>query len=280
MCEILGASAARRTDYNSYLREFFSHAEANPHGWGLALFDKGEPRVKKEPVSALQSAYVKELLLAPVESELMLAHIRYATKSGIEYRNTHPFVLRDSAERTWTLVHNGTIFESNVLSGFVARQFGTTDSERILRYLVSRINEERDKKGGAVRIQSDSVLSHCIRCDSILSNRMLSDAERIKVVEKVLYTITPENKVNVLISDGELLYVHTNYRSSLYILDDRYRVTVSTKPLDSGDWRELPLNTLLVFRKHEQIYQGAPHENEFFDSEEKMRFLFLDYSGI
>ena len=260
MCEILGASAARRTDYNSYLREFFSHAGTNPHGWGLALFEKGEPRVKKEPVSALQSAYVKELLLAPVESELLLAHIRYATKGGIEYRNTHPFVLRDNAERTWTLVHNGTIFESDVLSGFVTRQFGTTDSERILRYLVSRINEEREKKGGA--------------------ERMLSDTERIKTVEDVLYTITPENKVNVLISDGELLYVHTNYRSSLYILDDRSRIIISTKPLDGGDWRELPLNTLLVFRKHEQIYQGAPHDNEFFDSEEKMRFLFLDYSGI
>lgn len=260
MCEILGASAARRTDYNIYLKEFFSHAGTNPHGWGLALIEKGESRVKKEPVSALQSAYVKELLLAPVESELMLTHIRFATKGGIEYRNTHPFILRDGAERVWTLVHNGTIFESEALAGYFARQYGTTDSERILRYLVSRINEESEKKGGDARI--------------------LSDAGRIKIVEDVLYTITPENKVNVLISDGELLYAHTNYRDSLHMYIDRYGAIISTKPLDSGRWHELPLNTLLVFRRHEQIYQGSPHDNEFFDSEEKMRFLFLDYSGI
>ena len=38
MCEMLGISAKRRREVNAMLREFFSHAERHPHGWGLARF--------------------------------------------------------------------------------------------------------------------------------------------------------------------------------------------------------------------------------------------------
>ena len=34
MCEMLGISAKRRRKANATLREFFSHAERHPHGWG------------------------------------------------------------------------------------------------------------------------------------------------------------------------------------------------------------------------------------------------------
>lgn len=29
-----------------------------------------------------------------------------------------------------------------------------------------------------------------------------------------------------------------------------------------------------------EIFRGAPHDYEFFDSEEKMRYLYLDFAGI
>ena len=40
------------------------------------------------------------------------------------------------------------------------------------------------------------------------------------------------------------------------------------------------MNTLLAFESGRCKYTGKPHENEFFDSEEKMRMLFLDYAGL
>ena len=257
MCEILGASACSETDFGGYLREFFSHGGANPHGWGLALFEKGQPKIEKEPVSALESVLVKIILRRPVEAKLLLAHIRFATKGAIEYRNTHPFMVRDVSGLAWTLVHNGTIFESDELSGYFAVQEGTTDSERVLRYLVACINTEINNK-----------------------SRSLSEEERIRIVERMLYTVTPENKVNLLISDGSLLYVHTNYRHSLHVLRRPSFALFSTKPLSDDQWEELPLNTLLVFNKGKLIYRGKPHNNEFFDCEEKTRLLFLDYAGI
>ena len=56
MCEMLGMSAKRKRRANGLLREFYSHAEAHPHGWGLARFPAGAaPAVEKEAVKATAS---------------------------------------------------------------------------------------------------------------------------------------------------------------------------------------------------------------------------------
>ena len=124
-------------------------------------------------------------------------------------------------------------------------------------YTVDRINGEEQKKG-----------------------RPLSQEERFAVIDAVMKEITPENKVNLLLFDGELLYVHTNYRDSLHFLRKKTAVFVSTRPLDKEKWEKVPMNMLLAFESGRCRYTGKPHENEFFDSEEKMRMLFLDYAGL
>ena len=257
MCELFGVSGVKKSDCRRFLREFYSHGREHPHGWGIALIEGNSVRMRKEPVCSLESTFLKKRLSSPIRSNLLLAHIRLATKGSIEYKNTHPFILADNSGRTWTLEHNGTIFESGVLSGYVRRQDGSTDSERILCYLVDRMNRAIQKK-----------------------KRRLTDEERAQVVEDVIYTVTPENKVNLIVSDGELLYVHTNYKGSLHRHEDEERVVFSTKPLTENHWEELALNTLYVYRKNVLIYEGIPHTNEFFDSEEKMRLLFLDFAEM
>lgn len=165
--------------------------------------------------------------------------------------------MRDNCDRTWTLAHNGTIFECDALSSFVYSQQGQTDSERILCYLISRMNESQKKKG-----------------------KGLSQEERVRLVEKVIGEITPENKVNLLLYDGELLYVHTNYRNSLHRCRKGRAVIISTRPLDGNVWENIPLNTLLVYKKGSLLYTGTNHGHEFIDSEEKTRLLFLDYANL
>lgn len=59
----------------------------------------------------------------------MIAHIRLATRGTMDYENTHPFVMRDNSDRTWTLAHNGTIFECEALNPFVSSQQGQTARE-------------------------------------------------------------------------------------------------------------------------------------------------------
>lgn len=257
MCELFGVSALDKIELNDLLREFFSHGTEHPHGWGMAFFYSNSVSLEKQPENSCKSNYLKQRLRAKISTDKMLAHIRLATRGTMEYENTHPFVMRDNDNRTWTLIHNGTIFECESLNRFAHVQQGQTDSERILCYIISKVNALQEEKGTA-----------------------LSPKERFELVDEILCEITPENKVNLLLFDGELLYVHTNYPGSLHICEKGQGVVISTRPLDYGPWKELPLNTLEAYWKGKKLYTGTNHGNEFVDSEEKMKLLFLDFANL
>lgn len=241
MCELLGVSSVEKLPCNVLLREFYSHGTEHPDGWGLATFYENAVSLEKEPVSAVGSAYLRTRLTDDIVEDILLAHIRKASVGTLAYRNTHPFTRRDDSERMWTLIHNGTIFESAVLEPYKLQQRGESDSERILCYLVGQIN----------------------------AGRAISAQDRFSVVDKVIHAITPGNKVNLLIYDGELLYVHMNHRRSLYLWDRPGALVVSTQPLNQENWREVPLNTLLAYRQGELIYVGRSHPNEYIKTEDK-----------
>ena len=117
MCELLGFSSRRRRNVTPLLREFFSHAERHPHGWGLARFeDASAPQIEKEPVKATESETLRRILDEGVEAQTLLGHIRLATVGTIEFANCHPFSEADNSGRVWTLVHNGTIFSGGALN--------------------------------------------------------------------------------------------------------------------------------------------------------------------
>ncbi len=186
----------------------------------------------------------------------MIAHIRLATRGSQSYENTHPFVMRDNSGRTWTLAHNGTVFDCDLLNPFTHCQQGQTDSERILAYITSRMDIEMENK------------------------KELPAQERFGIVDKILCEITPENKINLLLFDGELMYVHTNYQNSLYRCRKGDAVIISTKPLGRHVWEPVPMNTLAAYKDGKQMYTGTNHRNEFFETEEKMRLLFLDFANL
>lgn len=256
MCELFGVSSGKKLELNELLLKFFSHGFAHPNGWGMAFFYGNAVSLEKQPEASHKSVYLKQRLQSKVEADNMIAHIRLATRGNINYENSHPFVMRDNCNRTWTLAHNGTIFDCDLLNSFVHIQKGQTDSERILLYIVSRINTENERKNE------------------------LSAQDRFEVIDKVICEITPENKVNLLLFDGELMYVHTNYKNSLYRRQKGEAVVISTTPLDYQKWESVPMNTLTAYRDGKQVFTGTNHKNEFFESEEKMRLLFLDFANL
>ena len=148
MCELLGFSSRRRRNVTPLLREFFSHAERHPHGWGLARFeDASAPQIEKEPVKATESETLRRILDEGVEAQTLLGHIRLATVGTIEYANCHPFSEADNSGRVWTLVHNGTIFSGGALNDYLGVQFGETDSERVLLHFIARVNRQQIRLG-------------------------------------------------------------------------------------------------------------------------------------
>lgn len=257
MCELFGVNSAEKIQLNDLLREFFSHGEEHPHGWGMAFFYGNAVSLEKQPENSCKSNYLKQRLRARIEADKMIAHIRLATRGNMDYENTHPFVMRDSSDRTWTLAHNGTIFECEALNPFVHGQQGQTDSERILCYIISRINAAQEQR-----------------------KRALSQEERFYLLDEIVCEISPENKLNLLLYDGELLYVHTNYQNGLFRCRKGTAMLVSTKPLDRDAWENVPMNTLLAYQDGSLFFTGTNHEHEFIDSEEKMRLLFLDFANL
>ena len=147
MCEIFGLSSQSDFEANDYLKNFYSHSTHHPHGWGLACIARNGALIEKESIEASKSNYLKERLSQPVESKIILAHIRYATIGNVEYRNCHPFTGKDNTGRRWTLIHNGTIFDYPKLNPYIQKQMGDTDSERIFIYLMERLNDAQIQKG-------------------------------------------------------------------------------------------------------------------------------------
>ena len=52
MCQLFGICSSEEYQINDYLKEFFSHSNAHPHGWGMAfmeiIFSKREYQEKPD----------------------------------------------------------------------------------------------------------------------------------------------------------------------------------------------------------------------------------------
>ena len=188
MCELFGINSEENIQINDYLKEFFSHSYAHPHGWGMACMNENMVQVEKEPMQASKSNYLKERLSVPVQAKNAFAHIRYATIGNVEYRNCHPYTKKDKSGRWWTLIHNGTIFDYAPLNKYVSIQNGDTDSERILLYLVELVDQEER------RLQ-----------------RTLDAKERFWLLDSVIAKMAEGNKLNLMLYDC-LLYTSPSPR--------------------------------------------------------------------
>ncbi len=241
MCELFGFSSRKEMRLQPYLREFFSHSVRHPNGWGLATFENGNPTLRTEMISAEKSKVLPAIVQSLPDSQLLLAHIRRATVGGVKPENCHPFVRRDNSGRAWTLMHNGTVFSGNELNRYKDCQNGDTDSERILLYLIDLINQQIQKKGEL-----------CV-------------SDRIHAVEQTVRELSYRNKLNLLVYDGSVLYVHMNMRDTLFVSQHDEGAMFCTVPLEPRGWKPLPLNSLLVYDEGTLIYQGENHRNEYID---------------
>ncbi|SEK67280.1 class II glutamine amidotransferase [Ruminococcus albus] len=237
MCELIGFSAARPTDIKEQLKEFFSHSASNPHGWGIMYGD----RLIRGCERASDSAAVERLLQTLEDQTTTLGHIRFATVGSIKLENCHPFTGRDITGRQWTLIHNGTIYSGSSLIPYLNNQSGDTDSERLFLFLMDTLN-------------------------SAQQNGELSQQERCELVDNFIKEMSHKNKLNLMIYDGELLYIHKNMKDTMLYrkLDSGY--LFSTTALDDSEWNDVPIAQLMVYKEGEQVYIGRQHDGIFIPS--------------
>ena len=247
MCELLGISSKTPDDYKEILREFFKHSYFNPHGWGMMYMSDGEMKIARETVSANESEIIDDLICQLQKQKVLLAHIRYATVGSRRLENCHPFVRKDQSGRQWIMIHNGTVYSGNMINKYAKCQSGDTDSERILMCLMDAMNQAIDKNGGS-----------------------LNEKQRFEVIDGFVGEISPRNKVNLMIYDGEILYAHKNMKNTLSFKRQNDGIILATKPLDDEGWIPLPMTRLLGFKAGKLIYQGTDHGNVFVSSLESI----------
>ena len=187
---------------------------------------------------ASESLVLPILLKNLKPQEILLGHIRFATVGSIRYENCHPFADRDITGRQWTLIHNGTIYSGSRLIPYLNTQKGDTDSERLFRLLIDTVNSA----------QQDGELDSTERCE---------------VIEKFIRDIAPRNKLNLMIYDGEQLYIHKNMENTMCYRKLDTGHIFSTTPLDDEEWTDVPTAQLLVYRDGERVCEGKPHDGVF-----------------
>ena len=237
MCELLGFTSSRSTDISDFLRAFFSHSINNPHGWGIMYETEGH-EILKEPVSAENSSWLSDIIGCIPPQKSTLAHIRFATVGSVSEHNCHPFTGSDISGREWTLIHNGTIFNSRNIHRYSAVQKGDTDSERLFLSLIDTINE------------------HTAR--SVPNER-----ERFEIVNRFIVENSPRNKLNLMIYDGDLLYVHKNLKNTLCFKRLKEGLIFATKPLDSGVWIPFPMAQVIAYKHGQEVHRGDRHKGTF-----------------
>lgn len=236
MCELFGVSSSENLTVNSYLKTFMSHSTDHPHGWGMAVFYGDAVSLEKEPQTAFKSSYLQSRLSHPVIVKNMIAHIRLATMGKMSYENCHPFVKRTKTDRPFTLAHNGTFFEPGDLAEYRFVEEGSTDSEQLLCHIIHEMDAE---------------------------DRDLTAAERFAIIDRIVVEHTENNKVNLLIYDGELMYVHTNMQGTLHYSQRGKSVLFSTVPLDEGEWKPVPMMQLQAWKEGCLLYEGTKHNHEY-----------------
>lgn len=239
MCELFAINARSPQVANDYLRTFYSHSVEHPDGWGLSWRENGAIRLVKEPVRAVDSQLLAELLEQPLAARNMVGHIRKATHGIHSYENCHPFVEEDVLGTEWCVAHNGIVVNDDLLAGYTNWETGQTDSECVVLFLLDVLEEAERRNNG--------------RLDFDLAFYALAAA---------ISQLSVGNLLNLVISDGTCTYVHTNSPTpTLHYLQKDEAVIVSTQPLDDGPWQPVPSRRLVAFCEGQLVRMAPEHCN-------------------
>jgi glutamine amidotransferase len=185
MCRLLGIRANKAVDIGFVMlnapKPFKSFGKGNPDGWGIGYYRGHAARVVREPQNALSSK-IFDHHVKRIQSNLVIGHVREASRGKNCLANTHPFIYGK-----WIFCHNGTlaIFEEikkELAPKYRKRIRGTTDSEVLFYWILQHI----EKATNAV----DGIRSALAQIDSRKRGRTTS--------------------LNFLLSDGKTLYAYRN----------------------------------------------------------------------
>jgi len=232
MCELFGLSCNEKDRATRSLPVFreYSVISGAEHGWGIAYYQDDEVILKRKPEKAKMSPDFKKMI-EEAKSNIIIAHLRLATRGKICEENCHPFK-QHFLNKDWIFAHNGQV------KGIPThpRSRGETDSEQVFHFILDKIKEYQNQ--GGIRGVFPGIM-YGIK----------------KVFEKC--GRDRDIHLNFLMSDGDILYAFHHYPGKpMYILrrekDYGGAILISTQKLsDDEGWKKLPSDKLLLVNRGE-----------------------------
>ena len=96
-----------------------------------------------------------------------------------------------------------------------------------------------------------------------ISHSVPNERERFEIVNNFIVENASRNKLNLMIYDGDLLYVHKNLKNTLCFKRLENGIIFATKPLDDGVWIPFPMAQVIAYKHGREVYRGERHKGTF-----------------
>jgi predicted glutamine amidotransferase len=145
MCRMLGVVSLSARSFELLLEEaprsIAVLSGQHPDGWGIAVGRGNAAWTVRHGLLRAGDDRVFHSLSAGTLGDVIVAHVRKRTRGTVTFENTHPFVAEP-----WVFTHNGTVedvryLETNSSAERRAQVRGETDSERLLAFLLTRLDD-------------------------------------------------------------------------------------------------------------------------------------------
>jgi predicted glutamine amidotransferase len=155
-------------------------------------------------------------------SKVLIAHFRKASEGAKALGNTHPFIYKDMI-----FCHNGDVHNSERLVIPGVKYEGTTDSERLFRFIASRLETAVQKRYAAL-------------LPDIISE---------------IKDVCPYSSLTFLLSNGERLIGYRDFTEeenyyTLHYAKIGKSFIFCSEPLPGFEWKSLGNGELLIVNKH------------------------------
>jgi predicted glutamine amidotransferase len=237
MCRILGCVASEPVSVRHELLEadnpMIRQSQEHDSGWGMAVYERSdaEPRLVRFPVAAHADDGFRPA--TELCGRIFNVHVRRATMGGLTLENTHPFCIGD-----YSFSHNGTILEfPRLLEEGVRPPRGDTDSEHFFNFLLRDL-DPADVPGSLRRAT-------------------------LAVIDR-----SPFSGLNVLLSDGEVLYAYRLGVFELHWLARDGQLLVASERLTSEPWHSVQQDVLLTLDPSDPV---EPHAERLLGDEDLAR---------
>ena len=216
-----------------------------PDGTGIGYYrEDNRPVVDKHPLAAYEDQRFAEEA-REITSRTFVAHVRYASGTPVNLKNTHPF-----AQSGRLFAHNGVIGDlpalERALGDDISLVQGDTDSERYFALITREIARARGVREGlvaAARWIAENLPVFAINCVLITASDLYAlrypDVHELHVLERAAGG-----------PSGARHLEHASARGSIRVrsgdLATRRAVVVATEPMDEdAGWSALGSGDLL-----------------------------------